>query len=131
MKSIIVTGCDARYFPLVEGLVRSLRQWQQLVGLPVGLLDFGLEDPQRQWLVGQGVDVRPGGWDFDFARRDAWEAMKPWFKAYLCRPHLRKHFPGFDVYCWLDADTWVQRPEAVELLLTCAARGGLAAAPGR
>jgi len=129
MKSIIITGCDATYFPLVEGLVRSLRQWPQLAVLPVGLLDFGLADPQRQWLVGQGIDVRPGGWDFEFAKRDAWEATKPWFKAYLCRPHLRKHFPGFDVYCWLDADTWVQQPNAIELLLVCAARGGLAAVP--
>jgi len=129
MKSIITTGCDANYFPLAEGLVRSLRQWPQLAGLTVGLLDFGLEDRQRQWLAEQGVDVRPGGWDFEFAKRDAWEATKPWFKAYLCRPHLRKHFPGFDVYGWLDADTWVQRPEAVELLLSCAGRGGLAAVP--
>jgi predicted O-methyltransferase YrrM len=129
MKSIVVTGCDSNYFHFVEGLVRSIRQWSQLAGLPVGLLDIGLEDTQRQWLVEQGVDVRPCGWDFEFARRDAWEATKPWFKAYLCRPHLRKHFPGFDVYCWLDADTWVQRPEAVELLLTIAGRGGLAAVP--
>jgi len=129
MKSIIITGCDANYFPLVEGLVRSLRQWPQLAKLPVGLLDFGLIDSQRQWLAEQRVDVRPGGWDFEFSKRDAWEATKPWFKAYLCRPHLRKHFPGCDVYCWLDADTWVQQPEAIELLLACAGRGGLAAVP--
>ncbi|MGH6976466.1 MAG: hypothetical protein ACREED_05505 [Stellaceae bacterium] len=30
-------------------------------------------------------------------------------------PFLRRYFPGYDVYLWLDGDTWVQDAEAIEL----------------
>jgi len=77
MKSIIIKGCDANYHHFAEEFVRSLRQWPQRAWLPVGLLDFGLDERQRQWLAEQGIDVRPGGWSFEFAKGDAWEATKP------------------------------------------------------
>jgi hypothetical protein len=129
VKSIIITGCDGAYFSLARGLVRSLRRFAALASHPIGFLDFGLDDNQRRWLAEQGVEIKPGGWDMDFASRAAWEAARPWFKVYLCRPHLRRHFPGYEVYLWLDADTWVQQPEAVEHLIFAAAQGGLAASP--
>ncbi len=129
MKSIIITGCDSGYFGLAQSLVRSLRRFPALAHITLGFLDFGLDDAQRAWLAAQNVEVKPGGWDMDFPGREVWETTRPWFKIYLCRPHLRQHFPGYDVYCWLDADTWVQLPQAVEQLLAAAARGGLAASP--
>jgi hypothetical protein len=129
MKVILITGCDSGYFELAKSLVRSLRRFPSLAQLPIGFLDFGLDDTQRGWLDGENVQVKPGGWDMDFPGREVWEATRPWFKIYLCRPHLRSHFPGYDVYCWLDADTWVQQPEALEHYVNAAARGGLAASP--
>jgi hypothetical protein len=127
VKSIIITGCDSAYFSLARGLVRSLRRFPSLTRHPIGFLDFGLDEAQRRWLGEQGVEIQPGGWDMDFPNRAAWEAAKPWFKVYLCRPYLRRHFPDYEVYLWLDADSWVQESEAVEHLIAAAARGGMAA----
>jgi predicted O-methyltransferase YrrM len=129
MTSIIISGCDSRYFPAAQGLVHSIRRFSTLSQIPFGFLDFGLEESQRRWLSDQGVEIKPGGWDEDFPSRAAWEAARPRFKAYVCRPHLPRHFPDYEVYLWLDADAWVQRPEAVSHLLEAAGQGTLAASP--
>jgi hypothetical protein len=43
------------------------------------------------------------------------------FKAQVARPFLPKHFPGYEMYFWLDADAWLQDWRTVELY--CAAAG--------
>jgi hypothetical protein len=129
MADIIVTGCDAAYFAHAQDLVESILDQPALGHLRLGFLDFGLDGDQRAWLTARRVLVREGGWDIEFERRDAWESGRPWFKAYCCRPHLRRHFPGYGVYAWIDADAWVQQAEAVLDLFEAAGRGGIAAVP--
>ena len=45
------------------------------------------------------------------------------------RPFLPRHFPGYAVYLWLDADTWIQEWSAVELLIEAATKYGFAIVP--
>ena len=42
------------------------------------------------------------------------------------RPFLPKYFPDFDSIMWMDADTWVQRWQAVEAYFVGADKRGLA-----
>jgi hypothetical protein len=45
------------------------------------------------------------------------------------RPFLPKYFPGYDIYLWLDADTWVQEKYAVKWFFQAAKHGRLGIVP--
>jgi lipopolysaccharide biosynthesis glycosyltransferase len=49
----------------------------------------------------------------------------------LARPFLPKYFPGYDVYLWLDADSWVQERYAVDWFLKVAGLGALGIVPSQ
>jgi len=118
---IIVTGADAGYFPLVQDTVLSVRALDPCVA--IGVLDLGLAADQLAWLGGQTAHVVQPGWDVEFPGR----ARTPnAFKAQVARPFLPRHFPGYEMYLWLDADAWVQRREAIELYRAAAGRDRLA-----
>ncbi|MBY0432345.1 MAG: hypothetical protein K2Q10_14200 [Rhodospirillales bacterium] len=118
LRRLIVSAADAGYFPLLQGLVLSLRA----VGDDdILILDLGLEDPQRRWLVAQRTMLAVPGWDIDFPGR---AACPPSFRANVARPFLPRYRPGYDLYLWLDADTWVQDAAALDLLTESAFRHG-------
>jgi hypothetical protein len=50
--------------------------------------------------------------------------MQAHLRGITARPFLPKYFPGFDIYLWLDADTWVQERFAIERFIA-AADGGM------
>ena len=123
-ETLICTAADAAYFDLLAGLIRSLRAAPASQALPVGVLDLGLEDAQRDWLAGQGVRCVEPGWDVQI----------PWpvpghYRAMAARPHLPRYFPGFATYLWLDGDTWVQDAAVLEDFLAPTRRGQLAIVP--
>jgi hypothetical protein len=123
---IIVSGADARYFDLLAGQVRSIRAKPAGATMALGVLDVGLEPAQRDWLAAQGVKLVAPGWDLGFPGR----AETPLFRqAQYGRPFLPRHFPGHDLYMWLDADAWVQDWAAIELFFRAAATGSLAIVP--
>ncbi|BBK29549.1 lipopolysaccharide biosynthesis glycosyltransferase [Stella humosa] len=126
-RRIIVSGADARYFPLLRGLLRSLQAHGLTAGTAFGVLDAGLLPAQRQWLAAAGAIVVDAIWGFDFPLAREIEAARPGIKVMTSRPLLPTLFPGFDTILWLDADTWVQTPDAVELLFRTAEGGTLAA----
>ena len=123
MKAILVTGADSGYFALLEDWLASLARCDDRPDL--GVLDLGLTGEQRHWLVGQGVLVVEPGWDVDFPDR----AGKPrTYLAQLARPFLPKYFPAHQVIAWIDADCWVQDPQALFWLLHATGGGRLAIA---
>jgi hypothetical protein len=123
---VLVTAADALFFDRLKGLILSIREKPEIQDVPVGLLDLGLTDAQREWLEERvNFVVRPG-WDLDFRGR---ESLPETLKASLERPFLPAHFPGFDVYAWFDADTWIQRSEVLSYLLHGAREGKLAISP--
>jgi len=122
----VVSAADAGYFDLLEGLVRSLKAGSAARDLPISILDLGLEGTQRRWLEGQGARLVEPGWDVDFPVRDR---LPRHYRAMTARPYLPKHFPGYEIYLWLDADTWVQDGSALELFVRAARRGKLAIVP--
>ncbi|HYM71711.1 MAG TPA: hypothetical protein VET89_01930 [Stellaceae bacterium] len=120
---IIVSAADSGYFPLLHDAVSSVRALNRDV--PVGVLDLGLAPDQLAWLGNQAVQIVRPGWDVDFPGR---ERMPETFKAQVARPFLPRHFPGYEMYFWLDADAWLQEWRAVELYCAAAGSGKLAIA---
>jgi predicted O-methyltransferase YrrM len=92
----------------------------------IGFFDLGCTPQQLQWLETQVNIIQKPDWDFDFpGRNEAPEHLK----GLLVRPCLRKYFPNFDIYLWIDADAWVQDWRAINLLVEGASRRGLAIVP--
>jgi len=55
--------------------------------------------------------------------------MPEYLKAMVSRPRLPHYVRGAEILVWLDADTWVQRWDAIELLLQGADATGFAIVP--
>jgi len=125
MTFTIATAADAGYFPLLQDLVNSIRDKAQGRDVPLSVLDVGLRPDQLAWLAGQRANVVAPGWDVEFP---GMERTPPVLRAQVSRPFLRKHFPGYDAYLWIDADAWVQDWAVLDLYLSVAQRGDLAIA---
>ncbi len=110
----IVTSCDERYAPLAKGLILSLRangfpqEGQQLC-----LLDIGCSNATLDWMAAQNVVVvhlkASDHIPFSIAHLPAYVA------AMAFRPFIREVFADFNVYLWIDADTWVQQASSIHL----------------
>lgn len=125
MRTIIISAADEGFFFWLKGLVESIRELMGQNCPALGVLDLGLSGKQREWLCDAKVNLQEPEWDFDFpgmATRDRR------FRAQTARPFLAKYFPGYDVFIWMDADTWLQRPDAVGWLQLIASRNQLAIA---
>src|SRR5713226_5805249 len=123
---IIVSGADDGYFPLLRDLVLSIRQNPESGRAPIAAFDLGLAAAARSWLAGEGVTLAVPDWDLDFPGR---HRTPPIRKAQIARPFLRRYFPGYPQYLWIDADAWVQDWSAVETLVAASAGGKLAICP--
>ena len=126
-KTIIISGADKGYADLLGGLLGSIETRARDAGIDIGVLDLGLEAPLSTSLKERGIAAITPDWDYPL---DVFRLKPPnIFKAMTARPHLRRHFPGYDMYLWLDADTWVQDWTAIELYMDAAGRSGFAATP--
>jgi len=120
--NIIVTASDDCYAPLVIGLLQSLRSLKTTINFDIGVFDLGLNDAHKEILSSFGVQFAKPGIDMDYPGREAWERQAPYYRAMTSRPFLRDYFTGYQTYMWMDADSWVQTPEAIETMLTEAAQ---------
>jgi hypothetical protein len=118
---IIVSAADNFYFPLLRDAVLSVRALDGDVA--IGVLDLGLAADQCEWLAAQRARIVRAGWDVDFPGR---ERTPNTLKAQVARPFLPRHFPGFEMYFWLDADAWLQDWRAVEMYRAAAGRDRIA-----
>ncbi|WP_323797425.1 hypothetical protein [Nisaea sp.] len=129
VKTIICTAGEDRFFPISQCLLRSVRDQQQ-GDIDIGYLNLGLSAGNLEKLSEYGASVVTPGWDIDFVPPDGDPTkVGDGFKAMTSRPFLRDHFPGYDVYIWIDADAWVQNWWAIDWLIEGARRGDLNIAP--
>ena len=126
MQIIIITAADANYFELVRGTILSVREKSEGANVAIGFFDLGCTSQQLQWLETKVNFIQKPDWDFEFPGKN--EAPH-YLKGLLARPFLRRYFPNFDIYLWIDADAWVQDWQAVELLVRGAVKRGLAVVP--
>jgi hypothetical protein len=126
-KSIaIVSASDEKYFWLLRGLVQSIhdRGWAQKADICV--IDIGMTERQVQELTPLITTRIEAQWDIDFPGR---ATLPKWAMAMVARPRLPVHFPGYDIYVWIDADAWMADERAVQLLVEAAREDGLAIVP--
>lgn len=127
MKKIIVTASDENFVPLLNSLLGSLQQWHEPVSDAIGVLDVGLSSETRKALESRVDHVVQADWDVDLP--EAIRAARPHYRARTGRPFLPRYFPGYDLYLWLDADTWLQERHVIEWFYQAAAGGAMAIVP--
>ncbi|HEY8964218.1 MAG TPA: glycosyl transferase family 8 [Alphaproteobacteria bacterium] len=129
MKICLVTSADQKYTPLLQELLASIHAHPQAgrTFSGIGIIDAGLSPETRQELVAGGCLVADGIWPIPLS--DKRINGREFLKACVSRPFIPQLFPGFDMYIWLDADTWVQDWVAIDLLIAGAAKSGLAVVP--
>ena len=121
---VVVSGADSGYFPLLRDAVLSVRALRREVA--IGILDLGLDDGAARLARRAGGACRAARLGCRFPRP---RARPETLKAQLARPFLPRHFPGYEMYFWLDADAWLQDWRAVELYCAAAGRDKLAITP--
>lgn len=92
--------------------------------LPIGIIDAGLTENQIERLYQRNCLIRqfvPSSQKIQHAIKSR-EALA----VNLGKLWLDKLFPEYELFVFLDADTWVQSWAALELLIGAAAEGGLA-----
>jgi hypothetical protein len=121
-RFIITSAINDYYFPLLLDLLRSLRDCRLSFDFDIGLLDVGLNEQNRRLAGAFDVAIKAPGVDIDYPDRVRWEQKATYFRAMTSRPFLPDYFPGYEAYMWIDADAWVQTPEALEVMLPAAAK---------
>jgi hypothetical protein len=123
---LIVSTATDSFFEHLRGLVQSIRNNPRGKDLPLGVLDLNLTPDQRRWLDSQGVQLKLARWHENVPQA---APIPEHYRALCARPYLEDYFPGYEVYLWLDADTWVQHFDAIDLLDRGARSAGLAVVP--
>lgn len=126
--TIVVSGGDAAYFPLVDELRSSLAAAAGSSPLAFGVVDAGLTAAQAEALRAAGCSVERLPELPQLDRRVL--QKRPGLAVNLAKPWLDQLFPGFRTIVWLDGDTWVQDFAVIRLLCGAAETGGLAIVPG-
>ena len=126
MRAIVITAADEAYAALVTNLVDSLAPHLGPLQLDLGLLDLGLAPASRERLGRQATRVVVPPWPFKPHQR--FGSIMKW-RSRTARPFLRELFPGYDVYIWLDADTFVQSAQGLRWLLDAGSTASVAVVP--
>ena len=119
----VISGASSSHFALVLDTFKSLLA-NAGRDLRLCCLDVGLEPNEREILAGMGVQLAEPEWDYPG------EFPGPWFRAMSARPHLRRYFPGHDIYVWIDADCWLQNRHALDSFIDAAQSHDVAAVAG-
>jgi hypothetical protein len=123
-RLLVASGADRAYFPLLRDTVLSIRANRQ--NAAIGVLDLGLDGEHRDWLSARVTHIVCPDWDLEFPHRTR---APETYKAQVARPFLRRHFPGYEMYLWIDADAWVQDGWVIDLYVSAAGRDKLAITP--
>jgi len=125
MKTVSISGSDTALFPYLQTLIASLQGHPQSASVDLAVLHPGLPEEHLDWLAGRVAHVLELGWNL---RDPVADPDLQFMKIMDARSMLPDLVPGYDIYVWIDADAWVQRWEAVDLLIRGAADGAAAAA---
>ena len=123
-KTILITGCDRRYFPLLQDFVASVFDSGGLDRVELGIFDLDFEPQQRKFLSRYATSIVPA--------RSPLEAKLPYDDGgrrtlpSLVRPYFPTLFPGYETYLYSDVDVWVQDWAGFERFIAGAQQHGLA-----
>jgi len=121
-KTIIVNGCDSRFFEMMQESLDSLERLNLRQKADMGILDLGISENQIQYLLKRGYIVKKPRWTMNIPD----SIRKPHQLGLVARTDLREYYPGYDIYLWFDADAWSQTPEFFHELTQGALKHGAA-----
>jgi len=122
-KVAIVSAANDEYFYLLDGLIASLEDAKLAGEFDFCAYDVGLTAEQVRNLESRNVRVVVPQWTIEFPNQG--QAPR-WLRAMTNRPCLPRHFPGYDMYVWIDADAWIQQPEGIYAAMERARNGAIA-----
>lgn len=122
-RTIVVTGCDANHDALAEELLESLRRISDRT-FTIGFLrvDETPAPPALASLADVVAQVPVGSF-----------AIKPdegfQLACLAVKASLPDILPGYDIYIWLDGDTWVQNGVGLAQIALCASEADVCIHP--
>ena len=108
MKTAIISGCDNNYFNTYLNLYHSLVDNKCFEYADICLVNISVSENNIKKISKNIKKIIEPNWDFNFKFK-----TNDWKKILTIRPFLKKYFPEYDTYIWLDADTWVQTHEFI------------------
>ena len=122
-KNVIISLADANYFPLLEELINSIKQFKESEKVAICILDAGLTKEQKDRLSKIVDEIKTAEWDIEVPEFKVRE--KEWLKSQVSRAFLPKYFPDYEKYLWIDCDAWVNDWSCVELYFKACDNGKL------
>ena len=128
-KIAFITGADANYYPMLLEWIHSIKNNPEntLDDYALCVMDTGLSDSQHTIIKKQVDEIIKPDWPCELPASRV--RGRDYLKSCVCRPFINKLFPGYDIYIWLDGDTWVQDWSAIDLLIRGAQKSKLAICP--
>ena len=122
-KKTIVSLADSNYFPLLNELVDSILNFNEIKNIDICILDAGLSEDQKKNLSKKVKEIKKAEWDIEVPGYKV--GNKEWLKSQVSRAFLPKYFPGYEKYLWIDCDAWVHDWTSVELYFKACENGKL------
>lgn len=111
-KITFVSASDHNYYPMLREWVHSVRRFEESADIDICILDSGMTEEQLAALKPHVTKIVKPDWPKAIPAHRI--KGREYYKACVCRPFLPDYFPGYDLYFWMDADTWVQDWRGVE-----------------
>jgi len=112
-KNTIVSLADSNYFPLLDELIDSVKQFEASKDTAICILDAGLSDEQKNKLLSKVDEIKSAEWDIKVPESKI--KGREWLKSQVSRAFLPKYFPNYEKYLWIDCDAWVNDWQTIEL----------------
>ena len=108
-KKIIISSADSKYFELLSELHSSLLYNNILNDYDFGVLDTGLKEGEINFLLKKNVIIHKAEWNAKVLKYKV--RNRDHLKTQFARAFLPDYFNGYNIYIWLDADTWINDRE--------------------
>ena len=112
-KNTIVSLADSNYFPLLDELIDSIKQFEASKDTAICVLDAGLSEEQKNKLLFKVDEIKSAEWDIKVPESKI--KGREWLKSQVSRAFLPKYFPNYEKYLWIDCDAWVNDWQTIEL----------------
>ena len=112
-KNTIVSLADSNYFPLLDELIDSIKQFEASKDTAICILDAGLSEEQKNKLLSKVDEIKSAEWDIKVPESKI--KGREWLKSQVSRAFLPKYFPNYEKFLWIDCDAWVNDWQTIEL----------------
>lgn len=104
-KKIVVSSADSKYFLLIKELFQSLEANNIFEEYDFGILDTGLKLKEIDFFKQKNVIIKKPVWNVEVPMYKI--LNREHLKTQVARSFLPDYFNDYNMYIWLDADTWV------------------------